>query len=173
MTRTIYVSAIIAAALAFLGQVFAADAGTDQQVVTQAGSQASIKGPEQYFTGEVRIDPLFEAKPPDAPFGGAYVTFEPGARSHWHTHPLGQHLIVVAGMGLTGTANGKIHEFNTGDVLWCPKGVKHWHGAAPSTAMTHLAITGTLPDGQNVEWMEPVTDEQYNGEKARERDHAD
>lgn len=136
-----------------------------KQAITRAGTQASMKGPAEFFTGEVTIQPLFGAKQPDAPFGAAYVTFEPGARSHWHTHPIGQHLIVTDGVGRTGTVDGKVAEFKAGDVLWCPKGVKHWHGASPTTPMTHIALTGTLPDGKNVDWMEPVTDEQYNGGK--------
>lgn len=152
----------------FLGgarSVSAAEPAPEEQIITRAETRTSTKGPDRFFTGSVRVDPLFGPKHPDAPFGGAYVTFEPGARSHWHTHPVGQHLIVTSGIGLTGTADGKIHEFKTGDVLWCPKGVKHWHGATPTTAMTHLAITGTLPDGKTVEWMEPVPDEQYLGKK--------
>ena len=88
------------------------------------------------------------------------MTFEPGARSHWHTHPAGQHLVVISGAGLTGTADGHVEEIKAGDVVWCPPQIKHWHGAAPKTAMTHMALTGAL-DGRNVEWMEPVTDEQY------------
>jgi quercetin dioxygenase-like cupin family protein len=141
--------------------VMAADAKKSQNI-TRAGTQASIKGSNEYFTGNVRIDPLFAAKTPDAPFGGAYVTFEPGARSSWHIHPTGQHLLVVAGVGRTGEWEGQVDEVKVGDVLWCPPGVKHWHGASPTTAMTHLALTGTLPDGKNVDWMEEVTDKQYD-----------
>jgi quercetin dioxygenase-like cupin family protein len=109
----------------------------------------------------VRVDPLFPAND-SAPFSGAYVTFEPGARSAWHIHPAGQHLLVTAGVGRTGEWEGRVDEIKAGDVIWCPPGIKHWHGAAPTTAMTHIAITGRL-DGKSVEWMEKVTDEQYNG----------
>jgi quercetin dioxygenase-like cupin family protein len=131
------------------------------QTISRNGSQPSVKAPAQFFTGQVRIDPLFSANE-SAPVSGAYVTFEPGARSHWHTHPTGQYLLVTAGAGRTGEWGGKVEEIKAGDVLWCPPGVKHWHGAFPTTAMTHLALTGTTVDGKNVEWMEPVTDEQYN-----------
>jgi len=135
------------------------------QTITRADMQPSMKGLREYFTGNVTIQPLFGAKHPDAPVTGAYVTFEPGARSHWHTHPAGQHLIVTDGVGRTGTEDGRVEEFRAGDVLWCPTGVKHWHGAAPDSSMTHFALTGTLPDGKNVEWMELVTDDQYSGSR--------
>lgn len=144
------------------GMAMAEDA---KQTITRQGSQAAIKGSSEFFTGNVTIRPLFGAKHPEAPFGAAYVTFEPGARSHWHTHPAGQHLIVTDGVGRTGTEDGTVEEFGAGDVLWCPKDVKHWHGASPTMSMTHIALTGTLADGKNVEWMEPVTDEQYKGGK--------
>ncbi|MDA8423301.1 MAG: cupin domain-containing protein [Nitrospiraceae bacterium] len=130
--------------------------------IKRSGSQPSSKGPVEWFTGNVRIDPLFSAKDAAAPFSGAYVTFEPGARSHWHTHPTGQHLIVTAGVGRTQEAGGPIEEIKAGDVIWCSPTIKHWHGAAPTTAMTHIAITGML-NGKAVDWMEKVTDEQYNG----------
>jgi quercetin dioxygenase-like cupin family protein len=146
---------------AFAGELNTGGAQT-MQTIAKAGSQPSVKGSNQFFTGNVRIDPLFGPKHPDAPFTGGYVTFEPGARSFWHTHPTGQHLLVVSGVGRTGEWNGKVEEIKTGDMLWCPPGVKHWHGASPTTAMTHLALTGTLADGKNVEWMEEVTDEQYH-----------
>ncbi|GFH63440.1 MAG: 4-carboxymuconolactone decarboxylase [Candidatus Desulfovibrio kirbyi] len=145
----------------FYGRVNAAEP-QKSQTITKTGTQASIKGPDAFFTGAVRIDPLFGAKHPDAPFTGGYVTFEPGARSFWHTHPTGQHLLVISGVGRTGEWQGKVEEIKAGDILWCPPSVKHWHGASPDKAMTHMAITGTLPDGKNVEWMEPVTGEQYN-----------
>jgi quercetin dioxygenase-like cupin family protein len=93
---------------------------------------------------------------------GALVTFEPGARSAWHTHPRGQRLFVMSGVGLTQQWGKSVQEIRPGDTVWCPPGVKHWHGAAPKTAMTHMAVTGTQPDGKNVEWMEKVSDEQYN-----------
>jgi quercetin dioxygenase-like cupin family protein len=131
------------------------------QTILRAGSQPSVKGPAEYFTGNVRIDPLFPAND-SAPFSGAYVSFEPGARSAWHIHLTGQHLLVTAGVGRTQEWGAPIEEIKAGDVIWCPPGVKHWHGASPSTAMTHIAITGTV-NGKNVEWMEKVTDE-HNGQ---------
>jgi quercetin dioxygenase-like cupin family protein len=115
--------------------------------------------PAEYFTGNVRVDPLFGANE-SAPYSGGYVTFEPGARSNWHTHPTGQRLIVTHGVGRTQEWGGPIVEVRAGDHIWCPPGVKHWHGASPTTAMTHIALTGTR-DGKSVEWMEKVTDEQY------------
>ena len=146
---------------AFAGQALAAEANKKSQTISRAGSLPSVKGPAEYFTGNVRVDPLFPAND-SAPFSGAYVTFEPGARSAWHIHPTGQHLLVTAGVGRTGEWGGPVEEIKAGDVIWCPPKVKHWHGASPTTAMTHIAITGTL-NGKNVEWMEKVTDEQYNG----------
>ena len=130
--------------------------------IQKNGSQASIQGPEDWFTGTVRIDPLFlNAKEP-ARATGASVTFEPGARTAWHTHPLGQTLIVVAGSGLVQHEGGPIREIGPGDVVWFEPGEKHWHGASSSTSMTHLAIQEKL-DGSTVEWMEKVSDEQYEG----------
>ena len=123
------------------------------------GSEPSARGPAEYFTGTVRIDPLFKAPQP-ARTSAAYVTFEPCARSNWHTHPLGQTLIVTSGFGLVQSWGGPIRVLGPGDVLWCPPGEKHWHGATPTTAMTHIAILEQR-DGKNVEWMEKVTDEQY------------
>ena len=142
-------------------QALAAGEYKQSQTITRAGTQASIKGSSEYFTGNVRVDPLFSAND-SAPFSGAYVTFEPGARSAWHIHPTGQHLLVTAGVGRTQQWGGPIEEIKAGDVIWCPPKVKHWHGASPTTAMTHIAITGTA-NGRNVEWLEKVTDEQYNG----------
>lgn len=133
--------------------------GAEEQTITKTGTQASIKGSNEYFSGNVRVDPLFSAKEA-APFSGAYVTFEPGARSFWHIHPAGQHLVVTAGMGWTQEAGKPKVEVKTGDVIWCPPGVKHWHGATSTTSMTHMALTGTV-DGKNVQWLEAVTDEQY------------
>jgi 4-carboxymuconolactone decarboxylase len=130
------------------------------QKVTQAGSQPSTKGPAELFTGNVRVEPLFQPNE-SAPYSGAYVTFEPGARSNWHTHPTGQNLVVTHGVGRTQEWGGPIVEVRAGDHIWCPPGVKHWHGASPTTAMTHLTLTGTTRDGKNAEWMEKVTDEQY------------
>ncbi|WP_050470418.1 (R)-mandelonitrile lyase [Herbaspirillum chlorophenolicum] len=130
------------------------------QKITRAGSQASVAGPADYFTGRVRVDPVWPADKNITASGGL-VTFEPGARSAWHTHPAGQQLVVVSGVGLTQEWGKPIQVIQPGDVIWCPPGVKHWHGAASATAMTHLAVTAMV-DGKNVTWMEKVTDEQYN-----------
>ena len=129
--------------------------------ITRAGSQPSNKGPADWFTGVVRIDPLFTAPAP-ARAAGAAVTFEPGARTAWHTHPLGQTLIVTADLGLAQREGGAIEEMRPGDIVWFEPGEKHWHGASPNTAMTHIAIQEAL-DGRAVEWLEHVTDEQYAG----------
>jgi quercetin dioxygenase-like cupin family protein len=134
-------------------------ASTQQMSIARAGSQASSKGPAQFFTGSARIDPLFGEHAP-ATTSSAAVTFEPGARSAWHTHPKGQVLIVTAGVGRVQQAGGPVQEIRPGDVIWTPPGVKHWHGAAPSTALTHIAIQESV-NGKNVEWMEKVSDEQY------------
>jgi len=127
--------------------------------IKRCGSQPSAKGPSDWFTGTVRIDPLFQAPDP-ALVQGASVTFEPGARTAWHTHPLGQTLVVTSGCGWTQCEGGPIVEIRPGDVIWCPPGHRHWHGATPTTAMTHIAIQEAL-DGSFVHWMEHVTDEQY------------
>ena len=125
----------------------------------RAGSQPSGKGPAEWFTGMVRIDPLFG--PPDpARVNGALVTFEPGARTAWHTHPLGQTLIVTAGLGWVQREGGPVEEIRPGDVVWFAPGEKHWHGASPTTAMSHIAVQEKL-DGKNVDWMEHVSDAQY------------
>jgi quercetin dioxygenase-like cupin family protein len=134
--------------------------------IKRSGSQSSTKGPADWFTGNVRIDPLFEApelstaslRPADV--RGANVTFEPGARTAWHTHPLGQTLIVMSGVGWAQRWGGTIEEIRPGDVVWFAPGEKHWHGASPTSAMTHIAIQEAL-DGKVVEWMEKVSDEQY------------
>jgi quercetin dioxygenase-like cupin family protein len=127
--------------------------------ITRSGSQPFRKGPAEYFTGSVRIDPLFQANDPSRT-SGASVTFEPGARSAWHTHPLGQILIVTAGTGWVQQLGGQIQEIRQGDVVWIPPGQKHWHGATATTGMTHIAIQEYL-DGKVVEWMEQVSDDQY------------
>ena len=129
--------------------------------IRRCGSQASTKGPAEYFTGTVRLDPLFHAPAP-ARVLSVSVTFEPGARTAWHTHPLGQTLVVTGGCGWTQCWGGPVEEIRPGDVIWCPPGTKHWHGATPTTAMTHIAIVEAL-DGKAVEWMEKVSDEQYRG----------
>jgi quercetin dioxygenase-like cupin family protein len=127
--------------------------------IKRIGSQPSAPGPSDWFTGTVRIDPLFQ--PNDTRrAGAAAVTFEPGARTAWHTHPLGQTLIVTAGCGRAQRLGGPIEEIRPGDVVWFPPGEKHWHGAAPTTAMTHIAVQEQL-DGKVVDWMEKVSDEQY------------
>jgi len=127
--------------------------------ITRIGSQPSRKGPDDYFSGTVRVDPLFQAPEP-ARVGGASVTFEPSARTAWHTHPLGQTLIVTAGCGWVQREGGPVEEIRPGDVVWFPPGVNHWHGATPTTAMTHIAIQETL-DSKNVDWLEKVSDAQY------------
>jgi quercetin dioxygenase-like cupin family protein len=131
--------------------------------IKRNGSQPSGKVPAEYFTGTVRIDPLFQAEHP-ARGRGASVTFEPGARTAWHTHPLGQNLIVISGCGLAQTWGGPIERIKPGDVVWFAPGEKHWHGATPTTAMTHIAIQENL-DGKVVDWLEHVTDEQYRSPK--------
>jgi len=128
-------------------------------VIQRAGSQPSTTGPADQFTGAVRVDPLFPARDPGHTSSGS-VTFEPGARSAWHTHPLGQILVVTAGVGRVQQWGGAVQEIRPGDVVWIPPSVKHWHGAAPTTAMTHIAIQEHL-DGKVVDWMEKVSDEQY------------
>jgi quercetin dioxygenase-like cupin family protein len=127
--------------------------------IKRSGSQPSGKGPAEWFSGTVRIDPLFHAPDP-ARVVGASVTFEPGARTAWHTHPLGQTLIVTAGMGRVQRWGGPIEEIRPGDVIWFAPGEKHWHGATPTAAMTHIAIQEAL-NGKTVDWMEQVSDEQY------------
>jgi quercetin dioxygenase-like cupin family protein len=127
--------------------------------ITRVGSQASAKGPEDWFTGQVRIDPLFQ--PNDARRGAASsVTFEPGARTAWHTHPLGQTLIITAGCGWVQKEGGAVIEVHPGDVVWFEPNEKHWHGATPTAGMTHIAIQENL-NGKLVDWLEKVTDDQY------------
>ena len=132
----------------------------DAQQITLAGEQPSAAGPARFFTGRVRVDPVWPTNE-NINASGGLVTFEPGARSAWHTHPAGQRLVVTSGVGLTQEWDKPVQVIRPGDVVWCPPGVKHWHGAAHHTAMTHLAVTGTV-DGTNVTWMEKVTDEQDN-----------
>ena len=129
--------------------------------IKRSGSQPSVKGQAEYFTGNVRIDPLAQAPAP-ARVSIAGVTFEPGARTAWHSHPLGQTLIVTAGSGRVQNWDGPIQDIRPGDVVWSPPGEKHWHGAAPTTAMTHISIVEQL-DGKAADWMEQVSDEQYHG----------
>lgn len=150
---TVLSLALITAALAQTG------GPAQEMVITRAGSQPSTKGPAQTFTGSVRVDPLFGAHAPSTVSAGL-VTFEPGARSAWHTHPAGQVLIVTAGVGRVRQWGGPVQEIHPGDVVWTPAGVKHWHGAAHTTAVTHIAIQDAI-GGKNVEWLEKVSDGQY------------
>ena len=127
--------------------------------ITRSGTQPSMKGNADWFSGSVWVDPVFPVNDPSRVSAG-HVTFEPGARSAWHTHPLGQTLIITSGLGWVQFEGGPIEEVRTGDVIWFPPGLKHWHGASPTNGMTHYAIQESL-DGKNVEWMEKVSDEQY------------
>ena len=140
---------------------FAAETGRSQTIVRN-GEQASLKGAEAFFTGNVRIDPLYPANNAMRSSGGV-VTFEPGARSNWHIHPVGQVLIITSGVGRTQEWGRPVQEVRPGDVVICPVGVKHWHGAAPNCSMSHISICEEQEPGKVVEWMEKVTDEQYNG----------
>lgn len=145
----------------YAGSEAAAEQSKNSQILYKAGSQKSFKGPEDLFTGDVQVDILFPSNE-TAHYSGAYVTFQPGARTAWHLHPAGQHMIVTSGVGLTGTRDGHIIEIEAGDAVWCPPDIDHWHGATPDAPMTHLVITGLL-DGQNVVWKEKVSDAQYLG----------
>lgn len=129
--------------------------------ISRNGSRPSRKGPTDRFTGDVRVDPLFEPGEP-ARAVGLSVTFEPGARTAWHSHPLGQTLVVTAGLGLAQREGGPVEEIRPGDVIWFSPGEKHWHGASSTTAMTHIAIQ-EQKDGKTIDWMEKVSDEQYQG----------
>jgi len=129
--------------------------------ITRSGATPSGKGPADWFTGTVRIDPLLQTEAP-ARLSGATVTFEPGARTAWHTHPLGQTLVVTAGFGRVQREGGPVEEIRPGDVVWFPPGERHWHGASPATAMTHIALQEAL-DGKVVDWLEHVTDDQSLG----------
>lgn len=149
----------LAFSLAVSASTAAAAEAAQDMVIARAGTQAAAKGQAQNFTGSVRVDPLFGAHAPSTS-SGAYVTFAPGARSAWHTHPQGQVLIVTAGVGRVQRWGGRVEEIRPGDVVWTPPGMKHWHGAAPTTALTHIAIQ-EASGGKNVEWMEKVSDEQY------------
>ena len=133
--------------------------GSAMQII-RSGTQPSRRGQPEFFTGAVRVDPLASARAPSR-VAASYVTFEPGARTAWHTHPLGQTLVVTAGVGWVQQEGGPVEEIRPGDVVWIPPGVKHWHGAAATTGMTHIAITESL-DGKSSQWMEKVSDEQYH-----------
>ncbi|WP_348770207.1 (R)-mandelonitrile lyase [Pseudomonas syringae] len=143
-----------------LGEPLIAKAAEEKMMeIVKNGEQASLTGAPSNFTGSARIDPLFPARAPSRVSAG-YVTFQPNARSRWHTHPLGQTLVVTAGMGWVQQLGGDKKVIKPGDVIWTPPGVKHWHGATSTTGVTHMAIQESL-DGKNVEWLEPVTDAQY------------
>ena len=150
--------AAIAVALSLLAAAGARADGGELRIA-RPGSQPSNRGPAEFFTGSVRVDPLFPATAPSR-VSGALVTFEPGARSAWHAHPVGQVLIVTAGLGSVQREGGPVEEIRPGDVVWIPPGVKHWHGATAAAGMSHIAVQEQI-DGTNVDWMEKVTDGQY------------
>lgn len=149
------------ALIASLANVEAAVAAPVSQTLYPSGSQQSFAGPAKYFTGKVQVEMLFPGND-TAHYSGAYVTFAPGARTAWHMHPAGQHMIVTKGTALTGTRDGKLIEFKAGETVWCPPNIDHWHGATPDASMTHLVITGSK-DGKNVIWKEKVSDAEYYG----------
>ncbi|MFC4653921.1 cupin domain-containing protein [Rheinheimera marina] len=164
---TLMKSALYTAALSSAG--FAMDAASAQseptvqaQQVRPQGSQPGMQGPQQLFTGTAQIAPLFPGTA-EINASGAYVTFEAGARTAWHTHPKGQHIIVTQGVGYTQQWGQPVTQIKVGDVVWCPPGVKHWHGAAADSAMTHLVVTGQDEEGRNVVWLEKVSDAEYSG----------
>ena len=144
------------------------DTAMHSQILYPAGSQSSFKAPAEHFTGNAHVQMLFPTTDATS-FAGAYVTFEPGARSDWHIHPVGQHLVVTAGTGWTGDWQGKVRVIEQGDVIWCPPDVKHWHGASPTSSMTHLVVTGKN-NGQSVQWLEKVTNEQYRINPTKDTD---
>ena len=156
MKLTAMLLSLLASVGGLPGNALAAEAA---QTVLKAGAHPAVQGDSAYFTGDVRIDPLLPATD-WARYVAGQVTFEPGARTAWHVHPTGQQFIVTSGVGRTQQWGGPIVEIRAGDVVSCPPGVKHWHGASPTTAMTHIALTGTV-NGKNVEWLEKVSDEQY------------
>lgn len=160
LATTIVSFSLLALALAHAGQTQVSSGNGARTVeIAQNGSQPSTRGPAENFTGSVRIDPLFSVRAPSRA-SGARITFEPGARTAWHTHPLGQTLIVTSGSGSVQQWSRPIQEIRPGDVVQIPPGVKHWHGATATTAMTHTALQEQL-DGKNVDWMEQVSDDQY------------
>ncbi len=161
VTRRRMLATVGSAALLAAGGRANAREGTRTMQITRSGSQPSQSGPAEYFTGSVRIDSRFQGSAP-ARVGGGIVTFEPGARTAWHTHPLGQTLIVTAGCGWVQREGGSKEEIRPGDVVWIPAGEKHWHGATATIAMSHIAIAEAL-DGKSVDWMEKVSDEHYRG----------
>lgn len=150
---------LLAATVLVLAHAGSASMPAQTVTIARNGSRPAQKGPADYFTGSVRIDPLFDAQAP-ARASSAWSTFEPGARTAWHMHPAGQRLVVTARLGLVQQWGGRTQEIRPGDVVWISPGVKHWHGATPSTAMSHIAIQEVV-EGKVVDWMEHVTDEQY------------
>jgi quercetin dioxygenase-like cupin family protein len=155
------VATLLSAGPAYSGAPASNHLGRTTMDIMRSGSQASAKGPAEYFTGAVRIDMRFKGTAP-ARIGGATVTFEPGARTAWHTHPLVQTLIVTSGAGWMQMEGGPKEDIRAGDIVWIPPGEKHWHGATATTGMTHIAIAEAL-DGKTVDWMEKVSDLQFNG----------
>ena len=161
--KSIPATAVLLAGLALFGfsaVSLKAEEHTNGLQITRAGMQPSRAGPSDLFSGTVRVDPLVSMRAPSR-VAASYVTFEPGARSAWHTHPLGQTLIITAGLGWVQQEGGAVEEVRPGDVVWIPPGMRHWHGASSTTAMTHIAITEAL-DGKNTDWMEKVSDTQYH-----------
>ena len=158
--NTTLLGVALCAAMPFANAASQAGESVPTQQISRAGTQTSVTGSADYFTGQVRVDPLFPASS-EINASAAYVTFEPGARSAWHTHPAGQRLVVVSGVGLTQEWGKPVQHIHPGDVVICPPGVKHWHGATATAAMTHLAMSGAV-DGKSVEWLEHVSDEQYS-----------
>jgi quercetin dioxygenase-like cupin family protein len=161
--KPLLLSSVLAFVFISLGQIpfsLASPKGADAMHIDRNGSIPSSKGPAEYFTGNVRIEMQFQREAPSR-VAGATVTFEPGARTAWHSHPLGQTLIVTSGKGWTQCESGPVVEINAGDIIWCPPGHRHWHGATPTTAMTHIAIQEAL-DGKVVTWMEHVSDDEYS-----------
>lgn len=157
LTSLLLTAGVLASAT---GLANAAEQATGQALY-KSGTQGQFKGPEKYFTGDVSVEMLFPSND-TAHYSGAYVTFQPGARTAWHHHPAGQHMIVTSGVALTGTRDGKIIKFKAGDTVWCPPNIEHWHGATPDAPMTHLVITNSK-DGKNVIWGDKVTDAEYLG----------
>jgi quercetin dioxygenase-like cupin family protein len=164
ITRRAVIRLASGAAIAIVGARNTAAGETMQRrmsmQIKRSGSEPSRKPPAEYFTGSVRLDPMFQAPEP-ARVSSGHVTFEPGARTAWHTHPLGQTLIITSGLGWVQREGGAIEDVRPGDIIWFPPGEKHWHGASPMTAMTHIAIQESL-NGKNVDWLEKVSDEQYH-----------
>lgn len=157
-----FMALLLASFTVFCFQAVTAETGNREQTIVRNGAQASIKGSPQIFTGDVLVTPLYPANNEMRSSGGS-VTFMPGARSNWHIHPVGQVLIVTSGLGRTQEWGKPVQEIRPGDIVVCPVGVKHWHGAAPGSSMTHISICEEKEPGKVVEWLEPVTDEQYNG----------